>query len=598
MTPDLGRLLTPGSIAVIGDAAWCRSVITGLQSIGYVWDILPVHPTEAKIAGIRTFRRIADLPYPPDLALVGMNAPDVVPTLSALSVQGAGGAILSSRCCDPTAALQDAAGDMPVLGPNFGLYINALDRIKLGPDVEGWTHVPRGVAILTQDFLSMHDHTHGRGLSIGYLVDAGDAALTGQADLGAALLSDPRVTALGMHIEKIGDLRRFEALARVSRDLGKPIVVLKSTLSGQISEPHVGLDALLARLGMARVHSFAAFLETLKLLHSIGPLPANQIAALSGLCKAPTLIREAAAQYGLAFAPLGDNQKRRLREMLGPEATLSNPLVLKQSIQTDEEALTDVFTQMMQGGAVLTLLIVDGADDSLSSDIFEKMRSAAALAHAHVGMPMAMVTCQPDVLPEAAVSQIAKGGVIPMMGVPETMAAIAAAISLGGIKGHPAPLLLPCASAQTSDSVRSVVGAQALAALGPGIRGADPDDPAGAQAMFAVRVLSDPSVGYVLIVGLETQAVAPQTSTPLVLPTVRHELLAEVAQLAAPEAKTSDLGHDAVVDAILTVQGFVEAQAGRVLALTLILQVSDAGNAIAREVTIEHSEDAGQSSSL
>ena len=41
------------------------------------------------------------------------------------------------------------------------------------------------------------------------------------------LLSDPRVTALGLHIEGIGDVRAFEELAGKAQKLSKSIVVLK-----------------------------------------------------------------------------------------------------------------------------------------------------------------------------------------------------------------------------------------------------------------------------------------------------------------------------------------------------------------------------------
>ena len=53
-----------------------------------------------------------------------------------------------------------------------------------------------------------------RGLPLAYVLTAGNQAQTGLADMGRALLADDRVTALGLHIEGVGDLRAFEALVR------------------------------------------------------------------------------------------------------------------------------------------------------------------------------------------------------------------------------------------------------------------------------------------------------------------------------------------------------------------------------------------------
>ena len=62
---------------------------------------------------------------------------------------------------------------------------------------------------------------------------AGNPAQTGLADMAMAMMEDPRVTAIGLHIEGIGDVRAFEALAAKARQMGKPVVVLKVGRSEQ-----------------------------------------------------------------------------------------------------------------------------------------------------------------------------------------------------------------------------------------------------------------------------------------------------------------------------------------------------------------------------
>ncbi|NDH01973.1 MAG: hypothetical protein EBY40_02460, partial [Marivivens sp.] len=85
-----------------------------------------------------------------------------------------------------------------------------------------------------------------RGLPVAYVVTVGNQAQMGMADIGAALLCDPRVTALGLHIEGVNDLRAYEALADTAKRLGKPVVVMKVGASDQAQQATVSHTASLA----------------------------------------------------------------------------------------------------------------------------------------------------------------------------------------------------------------------------------------------------------------------------------------------------------------------------------------------------------------
>ena len=172
---------------------------------------------------------------------------------------------------------------MPLLGPNCYGYINALDGIALWPDQHGCRRVERGVGLITQSSnIALNLTMQRRGLPLAYVVTSGNQAQQGFAAIGRALLEDPRVTALGLHVEGFGDVRAFERLAAVAAASGKPLVVLKSgrsaaarraTLShtASLAGSDAGAHALLRRLGVARVDTPTALLETLKLLHVHGP---------------------------------------------------------------------------------------------------------------------------------------------------------------------------------------------------------------------------------------------------------------------------------------------------------------------------------------
>ncbi len=166
-----------------------------------------------------------------------------------------------------------------------------------------------------------------------------------------ALLDDPRVTTLGLHVEGIGDLRGSEALADHSRALGKPIVALKIGRSEQarsaaishtasIAGSDAGARALSGRLGIAQVASLGGLLETLKLLHVTGPLASNRIASMSCSGGEAGLIADAAHGKALVFPPLEPSQRDALRAALGPKVALANPLDYHTYIWGQTAALT------------------------------------------------------------------------------------------------------------------------------------------------------------------------------------------------------------------------------------------------------------------
>jgi len=345
----LDRLLRPRSVAVVGGGAWCANVVRELGRIGFDGDIWPVHPKRAELGGLATVPHIEDLPHAPDAAFVGVNREITIEAVRLLAKFGCGGAVCFASGFresvaetgdghDLQEALLAAAGEMRILGPNCYGFLNALDGAALWPDQHGLERVTRGVALVTQSSnIALNLTMQQRGLPIAYLVTAGNQAQTDLAEIGAALLQDNRVTALGLHIEGIGDLRRFEALADTARQLGKPVVALKVGASDQaraatvshtasLAGSDAGARALFQRLGIGQVDGLSELLETLKLLHVTGPLASNRIASMSCSGGEASLMADSALGLDVDLPALNAAQQKGLRAALGPKVALANPL--------------------------------------------------------------------------------------------------------------------------------------------------------------------------------------------------------------------------------------------------------------------------------
>ncbi len=196
----LERLLRPRSIAAIG-GKFADRVVEQCQLLGYEGDIWPVHPSKTEVHGLPVYPHIEDLPSAPDAAFIGINRELSVEAVQALKAKGAGGAIcyaagfseLDERGHNLQQQLVNAAGDMPVLGPNCYGLINYSDGALLWPDQQGGTRLQadqRGVAIIAQSSnIAINFTMQQRGLPLAYVLTIGNQAMVGMAELALALLS-------------------------------------------------------------------------------------------------------------------------------------------------------------------------------------------------------------------------------------------------------------------------------------------------------------------------------------------------------------------------------------------------------------------------
>ena len=454
----LQRLFNPKSIAVIGGGAWGAEVLRQCQKIGFAGDLWVVHPTKTDIAGIEPFAHVRDLPAPPDAVFIGVNRHLTVDVVRDLSAMGAGGAIcfasgFSEAAAEDTdgvnlqAALLQAAQDMPIVGPNCYGFLNYLDGVAMWPDQHGGLRADSGVALITQSSnVAINLTMQARGLPIAYVVTVGNQAQTGFSEVGQALLANPKVTALGLHIEGIDDLSAFMELAEAAKRLGKPIVALKIGQSEQAQKAAVshtaslagsdaGASALLARLGIGRVSSLSAFLETLKLLHVVGPLASANIASMSCSGGEASLMADAAFGTPVTFPPLTSAQVKELRTTLGPLVALSNPLDYHTFIWGKEDALTATFAAMMTADIALGIVVLDfPRPDRCTSPDWELVLNAVARAQDQTGRPIAILGSLVDNIPEDVAQRLVARGIMPFCGMSEAFEAITVAAFIGDQK--------------------------------------------------------------------------------------------------------------------------------------------------------------------
>ena len=422
--------------------------------------VYPVHPERAEIEGLSCFRSVDDLPEAPDAAFVGVRRDLTVAVVRSLAARGAGGAVCYASGFGESgeegkglqAALLDAAGDMPIVGPNCYGLINYLDGAPLWPDQHGGRRVERGVAILSQSSnIAITLTMNRRGLPIAAMITLGNRAQIGAPALMDALLDDGRITAIGLLLESLDDAAALARSAEKAREKRIPVVALKLgssaggtelTLShtASLAGSDAAATAFLKRVGIARAPSLPTFLEALRLLHASGPLPGRDVASLSCSGGEAALVADALERRNLAARSLTAAESAGVQATLGDLVTVSNPLDYHTFIWGDAERLAATFSAMLGCGFDIGLLAIDlPRDDRCDDGDWRIALEAFERACDRTGARGGVLATLPESLTETLAHEIMVRGMVPFSGVEEGLAAIELAADIGEAWATPPP---------------------------------------------------------------------------------------------------------------------------------------------------------------
>jgi acyl-CoA synthetase (NDP forming) len=377
----LERVLRPKSIAAIGGLQAGR-VVEQCRLMGFEGEIWPVHPNKKEVHGVKAYASLADLPGVPDAAFIGVNRHLSIDLIRQLRDLGCGGGVCFAAGfleADEAgerlqAELIEAAGNMPILGPNCYGYINYADGALLWPDQQGGKRLDAdqsGVAIIAQSSnIAINFTMQKRGLPLAYVFTVGNQALVGISELALNLLEDPRVTTLGIYIEGFDSVAAFEELGRKSRELKKPIVFFNVGKSEQskasamshtasLVGSHAVVGAFLQRNGFGQADSIPVFLEALKLLHVSGPLPGYRVSSMSCSGGEASIIADSALKRKVYFPKLDTTQLAPVQEALGPLVAVANPLDYHTYSWGHREVMEAAYSAMTAIGFDMNYLILD-----------------------------------------------------------------------------------------------------------------------------------------------------------------------------------------------------------------------------------------------
>ncbi len=561
MTRNLNRLLNPSSIAFIGGNE-CAIAIRRTRELGFTGKIYAVHPKREELSGIPTLKSADEIPEAVDAAFIAVKREPTIEVVRTLRAKGAGGAVIyaagfaETGNADLQTALLAAADGMPLMGPNCYGFVNTLSRAALWPDETGLEPVPRGVALVTQSGnIACNFTMMRRGLPVAAVFSIGNQVDVGMHDMVETLSADPRISAIGLHVEGLPDVAAFARAAALARQRKVPIVILKTGRSEQgakVAMSHTSslagadqlYDALFERYGVARMTSVSAFAETLKFLHNGGPTGGSHLVSLSCSGGEAALVADMAMDRNVSFPPFDAATKPRVTATLNEYVAIDNPLDYHTFIWGQPEKLTATFTEVLKGGFDVGMVILDTpTHPKMKPDSWAMTARAMADAATATGARAAVVATLSEGMPLDLADELSARGVAPMMGLDDALTAFEAAAKIGqnwARAEEPVPMRPPELRGANARTLSEHEGKQLLKPFGLPV-------PDGILCKAADAVAAAEKLGYPVTLKVSSAAIAHKTEAGGVALNLRTP-----AEVAAAAERMAKLAPDVLVERMVT----------------------------------------------
>lgn len=341
----LDRLLEPASIAVIGASdrpgSVGATVWRNLRAGQFSGPIYAVNPKHATLDAQPVFARPADLPQPPDLAVLCTPADTIAGLIAELGRIGTRAAIVMTAGLSTAQkqATLDAARPhlLRVLGPNcLGLLT---PHLGLNASFAHTDALPGDIAFVSQSgalVTAVLDWAKTRRVGFSHMVSLGEHADVDFGDLLDHLASDARTRSILLYIESIESPRKFMSAARAAAR-NKPVIVVKAGRAGnglQAAASHTGalagsdvvIDAAIRRAGMLRVDTLQDLFMAAETLARFGGNRDNALTLMTNGGGAGVLAADAAALAGVPLHELSEHVCAALDAVLPPTWSHANPV--------------------------------------------------------------------------------------------------------------------------------------------------------------------------------------------------------------------------------------------------------------------------------
>ncbi|MDP2858473.1 MAG: acetate--CoA ligase family protein [Bacillota bacterium] len=401
---DLDSFLKPRSIAIIGASTDVDSIngrpLKYLLEKRYPGSVYPVNPKYESILGVKCYPDILSVPEVPDLALIAVNARVAIRVLRDCKQRGVKNCIVFSSGFaeagneEMQLELDKIAGTpgMRICGPNCQGMINLFDSVfgtfsaAAGPE-----HLRLGPAAFVSQSgalgFSTFNMAQERGVGFGYVVTTGNQVDVEVAEVAHHILQDDRVSVAICYVEGVKNIENLRALARASRQGGKPLCVLKvgkSTAGRKAAMSHTA-----ALTGSAEVFDAFARQENVVLLDDIeevidaaaafgpGKLASGRgIGIITSSGGAGILMADRCEERGLVVPELPPETQDLIRKYIPAFGSARNPVDLTAQVvneATQFRICLDALLERPELDVIIVVMtmIIGQSGDQVAADVID-----------------------------------------------------------------------------------------------------------------------------------------------------------------------------------------------------------------------------------
>lgn len=346
----LDPIFKPRTVAVIGatekEGSVGRTIVWNLISNPFGGTVYPVNPNRPSVLGIRTYKNIAEIPEPVDLAVIVTPARTVPGVVEECVQAGVPGCIIISagfkEIGETGAALEreilnTARGKMRIIGPNCLGVMNPTNG--LNATFAGAMARPGNVGFISQSgalCTSVLDWSFQENVGFSAFISIGSMLDVSWGDLIYYLGEDERTHSIVIYMESVGDARSFLSAAREVA-LRKPIIVIKAgktEAAAHAAASHTGaltgsdevLEAAFRRVGVLRVNHISDIFYTSEVFAKQPRAKGKRLTILTNAGGPGVLTTDSLISEGGELAELAPETIEALNKILPEHWSHSNPI--------------------------------------------------------------------------------------------------------------------------------------------------------------------------------------------------------------------------------------------------------------------------------
>jgi acyl-CoA synthetase (NDP forming)/GNAT superfamily N-acetyltransferase len=435
----VAHVLRPASVALIGVSQRPGSVggavLGNVQAAGFDGRLCVVHPRDA-FAGVETYRSLADVPWPVELAVIAVPAAAVTEVAHACAAAGVRALVVLSAGFAELGRAGEArqaelleicrVSGMRLVGPNCLGVLNT--GVGLNASFAPEAPPPGGVAFASQSGafgIAAVAEAARCGLGISSFVSTGNKADLSGNDFLQFWEGDDSTGVVGLYLESFGNPRRFGRIARRVA-AAKPVIAVKSGRSAagaRAAASHTGalvaasdatVDALFRHSGVIRTGTVGELFDVAALLAGQPLPPGDRVGIVTNAGGPGIACADACSAAGLRVEPIATRSRRLLKSGLPAEASVANPVDMIASASADDYRRTiETLATDPAVDAIVAIFIPPLVTQA--PDVAAALRAASATTQA-AGKPLLAVWMAQD---DAARARLAGAEGVPAYATPE-----------------------------------------------------------------------------------------------------------------------------------------------------------------------------------